>query len=466
MRTRVRPVLSALVVLFLAVTLVLAGCGDGADEADEADEAEEKEEEQADVEAAAPTDNPWTDGEDLSGETVEIFGAFVDTDAKNFEASMEHFEEETGIEVNYEGSGDFESLISVRTEGGDPPDVAAFPQPGLMYDMVDRGHLQDLTDWFDRSYLEEQYDESWLEMAEYDGIMAGVWYRTSVKSLVWYPHPEFEEAGYEEPETWDELLALSDEMVSDGETPWSIGMESSGSTGWVATDWMEDIMLRTVEPEQYDAWVEGELSFDSEEVRRAADIMAEIWFNEDYVLGGTNSILTVPFGDGINPLAEDPPEAWLHRQASFITGFFPEDTSLGDDMRYFYLPPIDDEQGRPVLTAGDIFSALTDTPETRAVMRYLSQGISTKEWVESGTMVAPHADAELDWYPDEWSRGYAEILADADTVRFDGSDLMPGEVGTGSFWTAMTNWVSGDDLDRVLQNIDESWPEDEDEEDE
>lgn len=238
-------------------------------------------------------------------------------------------------------------------------------------------------------------------------------------------------------------------------------MESSGATGWVATDWMEDIMLRTATPEQYDEWVAGELAFDSEPVRRAANIMAEIWFNEDYVLGGTNSILTVPFGDGVAPLEQDPPRAWLHRQASFIVNFFSEDTQLGEDMRYFYLPPIDEEEGRPVLTAGDIFSPMTDEPATAAVMRYLSEGLSTKAWVEAGAMVSPHNDADLDWYPDEWSRGYAEILQNADTVRFDASDLMPGQVGTGSFWTGMTNWVSGADLDTVLQNIDASWPEEE-----
>jgi len=409
--------------------------------------------------ASDATGNPWTDGQDLSGQTVTIFGAFVDTDAENFEASMVPFEEATGIEVQYEGSADFESLITVRAEGGDPPDVAVFPQPGLMDDLVERGHILDVRDMVSESKLQENYLQSWLDMAMSGDIMAGVWYRTSLKSLVWYPHPEFGEAGYEIPETWDEMLALSDQMVSDGETPWSISMESSGATGWVATDWMEDIMLRTAPPEDYDAWVNGELPFNSDQVRRAANIMAEIWFNEDYVLGGTNSILTVPFGDGTAPLEANPPRAWLHRQASFIAGFFGEDTQLGEDMRYFYLPPIDEEEGRPVLTAGDIMSPMTDRPATAAVMSYLSEGLSTKAWVESGTMVSPHNDAQLSWYPNQWSRGYAEILQNADTVRFDASDLMPGQVGAGSFWTGMTNWVAGDDLETVLQNIDQSWPE-------
>lgn len=280
---------------------------------------------------------------------------------------------------------------------------------------------------------------------------------------MWHPAPEFSEAGYEAPETWDEMIELSDQMVEDGETPWSIGIESSGATGWVATDWMEDIMLRTVSPEKYDDWVNGDLPFTSDEVRRAAEIMGEIWFDEDYVLGGTQSILTVPFGDATDPLFRDPPDAWLHRQASFITDFFPDDATVGEDVNFFYLPPIDEEQGKPVLGAGDIMAAFNDRPEVRAVMRYLATGQSIKQWVEAGGVVAPHKDAELDWYPTEANRRYAEILHDADTFRFDGSDMMPGEVGTGAFWNEMTNWIGGSDLDTVLENIDESWPEDDEE---
>jgi len=428
-----------------ALALVMAGC------------------EPADDGAAAatnPTDNPWTGGVDLSGTEVEIFGAFVDEDARRFQASMRPFIEQTGINVIYEGSGDFESLITIRAEGGDPPDIAAFPQPGLMYDLSDSGHVIDLYDWFDRDYLLQQYAESWLDIVEHEGAMLGAWYRTNIKSLVWYPKQAFEAAGYEIPATWDELIALSDQMVADGTPPWSIGIESAGATGWVATDWLEDIMLRTAPPEVYDAWIVGEHPFDSPEVRRAVEIMSEIWMNEDYVLGGTTSILTVPFGDSPNALFSDPPAAWMHRQANFIPAFFPEGVTVGEDVDFFYLPPIDPEQGSPVLTAGDALGAMVDRPEVQAAMRYLTTGESTRAWLEAGGFVSPHLDASLDWYPTDTDRRYAEILLDADTVRFDASDMMPGAVGTGSFWTGMVNYVSGDELGGVLRNIDNSWPRD------
>ena len=372
-----------------------------------------------------PTSNPWTDGADLSGRSVRIVGALVDADAESFDMSMVPFIEQTGINVLYDAPGDLHMEVLNRIEEGAPPDVVLIPQPSFLHEMVDRGHVQNLEEWFGRGYFEEHYDESWLASAEYDGIMAGAWYRATVKSLVWYPYPEFEDAGYEVPRTWEELMALSEAMVADGNTPWSIALESGHATGWVATDWMEDIMLRTVEPETYDRWVEGDLPFDSPEVRRAADIMGEIWFNDDYVLGGTDGILRTPFGDGALPLLEDPP-----RPGSIV-----RDSSSPTSCRPTWRPlstcatsisrPLTRSRGSPVLIGGDIAAALTDTPQTRAIMRYLTQGISTREWVETGSMVSPHRSADLDWYPDEFSRGYAMMLADADTIRFDASDMMP-----------------------------------------
>lgn len=400
--------------------------------------------------------------EEVEEKVVTIFGAFVDEDARRFQASMEPFTERTGIKVEYEGSGDFETLILVRVEGNDAPDIGAFAQPGLLADFVDKGNVLDLNDWFDQGYLEGQYEDHWLEMATIDDIMSGVWYRASVKSLVWYPVPEFQDAGYEIPETWDEMLALSDQMVSDGNTPWCIGIESAGATGWPATDWMEDIMLRTQPAEKYDQWTTGELPFDSPEVKNAAEIMGEIWFNSDYVYGGTASILTTPFGDAPAPMFDDPPGCFMHRQANFITGFFPEGVTVGEDVDFFYLPPImPDEFPQPVLGAGDIFAAFNDRPEVRQVMEYLTTGESTKAWLQSGGFVSPHKDAMLDWYPTEIDRRYAEILSEASVFRFDGSDLMPGAVGAGSFWTGMVDYVSanGENLDEVMATIDNSWPE-------
>ena len=392
---------------------------------------------------------------------VNIFGAFVDVDAERFDASVAAFEERTGIDIVYEGSGDFESLVVVRAEGGDPPHIAAFPQPGLMFDLANRGLILDVRELeLDDAFLSQQYSDAWLDLATLNGVPYGVPYRGSMKSLVWYAKPVFEREGYQIPQTWDELTALSWQMVADGYVPWSIGIESSGATGWVATDWVEDIMLRTTSPENYDRWVTGDLKFNSPEVRRAVEIMSDIWFNDSFVLGGRNSIISVPFGDAATPLVTDPPQALMHRQATFIAGFLPQEAQdrIGEVIDVFYLPPIDPQYGRPVLGASDFFAPMQDTPATREVLQFIATGESIKAWVETGGAVATHNDASLDWYPGVIERSAAEFIRDADTFRFDGSDLMPGEVGAGTFWTGMVDYVSGEDIDSVLTKIDDSFP--------
>ena len=444
--------------MILVLLLVLAACGGGADEPAEGDGGETAAEEEGDLTGGDNLIERARNG-DFSGTTVEIFGAFVDNDARAFEETLAPFEEETGIDITYEGSGDFETLIEVRVTGGDPPDIAAHPQPGVVANLAERGHVIDPSSFLGMDFLQENYADGWLESATFGDQMGGIWRSTNAKSLVWYPKDDFDAAGYEIPTTWDELLALSNTILEEqGVPPWCIGIESSGATGWTATDWIEDIMLRTQPPEVYDAWAAGEHPFDSPEVRNAVETMATIWKDEEMVLGGTVGIVTTPFGDAPTPMFDDPPSCWLHRQSSFIPAFFPDDAVLGENVDFFYFPMIDPEFGEPVLIGGDLMSMYNDRPEVRAVMAHLATGESSRVSIENGNIIAPHKTADLDWYSNDFDRRFAEMIQNATTVRFDASDLMPGAVGAGAFWSEITAWVTGQPLDETLSNIDAAWP--------
>lgn len=393
-------------------------------------------------------------------QVVKIFGAFRDEEALRFEESFKPFEERTGIDVQYEGSPEFEVQIFVLSEAGTPPDIAALPQPGLMKEFAERGFLKPLwPEIVDK--IENNYTPAWKELGSYQGDVYGVFHRVNAKSFVWYPKPEFEAAGYEVPETWNELTALCDRIVADGGVPWSIGIESGAATGWVATDWMEDIMLRSAGPEVYDQWVNHAIPFDHPEVVKAAETMAGIWLDRDYVLGGPTTILTTYFGDAVKPLYENPPQAWLHRQGNFITGFMQDDVQadLDQEVGVFALPEIDPEYGTPVLGGGDQFVVFNDTPEVRQFMEFLTTWDSARNWAKAGGALFPHQDQDFEDYGEPIERELAKILVNAEVFRFDASDLMPAEVGAGTFWTGMTDLVSGVPIDDVLQSIEDSWPE-------
>lgn len=399
----------------------------------------------------------------FKGKVVTMAGPFTDNDAVKFDDSVKSFEDKTGIDIQYSGSKEFEASIGIAIEGDNPPDVVDFPQPGLLESFVKKGKVVDLSKFMDMDKLKANYIQSWIDMGTMQGpngpILAGVWGRVNGKSAVWYPKKAFDEAGYKVPQTWDELMALTNQIKEDGDTPWCVGIESGAATGWPATDWMEELMLRTTSPENYDKWVKGELKFSSPEVKKAAQVMSDLWFTEGNVYGGRAAIATTAFGDSPKPMFENPPKCWLHKQGNFITTFFPEDTKAGVDYDFFYLPGIDEKYGKPVLVAGDIYALFNDRPETRAVIEYFSTGASVEGWVKAGGAISPHKDSSLDWYTNDVDRGIAKMIQDATSVRFDGSDLMPGAVGAGSFWKSMTSYVTGSiDLDTALAEIDASWP--------
>jgi alpha-glucoside transport system substrate-binding protein len=259
------------------------------------------------------------------------------------------------------------------------------------------------------------------------------------------------------------MLALSDQIVADGGKPWCAGVGSGEATGWPATDWVEDVVLRTAGPDVYDQWYTHEIPFNDPQIVEAIDTVGEILKNEDYVNGGlgdVTSIATTRFEDAGLPITLG--QCYMHRQASFYAANWPEGTEVSEegDVFAFYLPPIDEAQGRPVLGGAEFVAAFTDRPEVQAFQAYLA----TADWhsertAQGGAFVSANREVPLDLYDDPVDRLSAEILQDEETVfRFDASDLMPAAVGTGSFWTGMVDWLTGASTEEVADAIEESWP--------
>ncbi len=399
---------------------------------------------------------------EYEGTTINVAAQWVDAEEENILSVLTPFEEATGITINYEGISDYETVLTVRVEGNDAPDIAQTAQPGKMAQFAEEGHLVALDDWFNMDQLEADYIESFRDLASVDGQTYGVFFKGDLKSIVWYPVQAFADAGYETPETWDDLVALSDQIVADtGTNPWCVSIEHGDATGWVATDWIEDILLRTAPPETYDAWVNHEIPFNDPEVLEAAAYMAEIWFADDYVYGGSTAINATFVGDTQTPMFDEAgPQCWFHKQAAWIPGFWPEGTEAGVDSSFFYFPPIEEEFGKPVLGSGDMWMMFNDRPEVRALMEYLATPEAAQPWVERGGFVSPNQSVPLEWYGSYPNDVLAEILSAADTFRFDASDTMPATVGAGTFWTGMIDWVAADgkNTEEVFQSIEDSWP--------
>lgn len=387
---------------------------------------------------------------------VTVLGVWGGDELSAFQEVVFPFTEQTGIGMAFEGTRDLAAVLTTRVEAGNPPDLAILPNPGQMQEFASRGELIDLSSFLDMGQLQQDYAQSWIDLGSYEGKLYGIFYKAANKSLVWYNPKAFEARGYEIPTNWDELVALSDQIVADGGTPWCIGVESGPASGWPATDWVEDIMLRTAGPEVYDQWVAHEIPWTDPAVKTAWEMFGQIARNEDYVFGGTTGVLSTNFGDAPLPLFDDPPGCYMHRQASFITGFFPDGLEAGVDYDFFPFPEIDPMWGVPALGAADIIVMFNDTPNARALMEYLVTPAAQEIWAGKGGFLSPNKRVSLDTYPDELTRKIAKALTSAEVFRFDASDLMPAAVGAGTFWTGTLDYLGGTDLDSVLEAIETS----------
>lgn len=401
----------------------------------------------------------------LDGQTLTVWGPWREGgDQEQFQSVLAYFQDATGVKVQYASSENYEQQAQIDAAAGSPANITMLPQPGLLADMASKGYLVPLGDEL-KGRLEKEFaaGSSFVSLGTYKDKSGkeqffAVPYKSDLKSLVWYSPDNFADAGYKVPQTFEDLMALTDKMVADGKTPWCIGLGSGGATGWPATDWIEDIMLRTQSPEDYDRWVTNELKFNDPKVVQAIELFGSIAKDNKKVAGGTAAVGTTDFRESPNGLFSVPPQCYMHHQASFIPTFFPKTAVMGQDVDFFYFPAYAGKNlGKPVLGAGVEATITKDSPAARAFIEFLMNPISNEIWMAQSGFLSAMKSANVESYGNDTLKKEGQILLQATTFRFDGSDLMPGAVGAGSFWTGMVDFVSGKTAQQVADQIQKSW---------
>lgn len=402
---------------------------------------------------------------DLTGKTVKVYTSIVAPEDAPHKESYKLFTTCTGADVAYEGSKEFEAQLIVRVRSGNPPDIAYVPQPGLLSTLVkDTGKVVEVPQPVSDN-VDKWFGKDWRGYATIDGKLYAAPLGANVKSFVWYSPKMFADKGWTVPTTWDEMTALSDKIAASGIKPWCAGIESGEATGWVLTDWLEDVMLRDAGADKYDAWVDHSMPFNDPSVAEALDRVGAILKDPKYVNGGigdVKSIATTPFTDGGLPILKG--ECAMHRQASFYAANWPDGTDVSENGQVFafYLPPTDPANGKPVLGGGEFVAAFNDRPEVQAFQTYLSSDTWANEKAKAtsaGGWVSANTGLDVANLVSPVDKLSATILQDPEAVfRFDGSDLMPGAVGSGSFWKEMTAWITGESTKDALDKIEKSWP--------
>jgi alpha-glucoside transport system substrate-binding protein len=397
----------------------------------------------------------------LQGQVIRILGPETGANAQGFEAAFVPFEQVTGADIVYTGTSDDITELANNVEADSPPDLVVIAQPGRLRELAVSGIALPLPDSI-AATVATDFDRFWSDLTTYRGRSYGVPNVASLKSLVWYSPKRFAALGYQIPTTWDELTALTTRMRADGFMPWCIGIASGEATGWTFTDWLEDVILRQHGPEVYDGWVRHEIGFADKRIRSSVEEVSRIWFADDNVFGGRRSIARTTFAEAGRPLLDG--SCLLHRQGSFYESEFRRfGARIGPqgDVDAFYLPTMSNKFGQVVLGSGSLIAPLPDRLSTYAALAYVASPDYTNARISAGIggFWSANKLQDTSLYSNETDANIARILATADPFRFDGSDLMPGLIGSDEFWRAATGYVDGSlTLDDFLDRVDAAWP--------
>ncbi len=463
MRRHISP---AVIASGVAALIILAGCSSTSPEGETSTTTFETPAEEETTAVAAGCE-AYADYMGNESASVSFFRSSLPLEQDLFEKSWTEFESCTGIDIVYEGTDQLEAELPSRIQVGNEPDIALIPGPILLAKLVAGGGPVPAPAGTVAN-VEAHWSPAWKSYGTVDGTFYAAPLGSDMKSLVWYSPKTFQANGYALPTTWDELWALSDQMVVDGVKPWCGGIKSDTTTGQEATAWLAQIMLRMFGGETYDQWVNHEIQFDSPEVTAAMDVLAGWMKYPEYVNGGfgdVQTIATTPSEDSGGPILTG--ECGMLQNASSYAKEWDRlkkgvTVAIDGDVFAFYLPAIDDVIApQPVVGTGNFVLALSDRSEVAAVQRYLSSAEFATSRAALGGWVSANRSIPLDTYVEgSIEQMSAEYLIGLEgTFRFEASDLMPEAVGAGAARTEMTQWFSEDKpTAEVLRAINAAWP--------
>jgi alpha-glucoside transport system substrate-binding protein len=393
-------------------------------------------------------------GPDLSGQTVEVAATWTGAEQKNFEEVLTLFEDQTGATVRFLSAGDdIAAYLGPKIEGGQPPDVAILPQPGVLASFAGEGNLIPID--FAGDVVDANFAPAAREVGTVDGTLYAVWFRAAQKSTVWYNTHVFSDAGVEPPATWDDMLNTAQTISDFGVAPYSVGVD----VGWPLSDLFENIYLRTAGPDMYDQLAKHEIPWTDPSVKIALTTMTDVIGDSDLIAGGTSGALQTDFTGSVTQMFADPPEGAMLFEGNFVGGIITGETKakVGPDADFFDFPSIDGS-APAVVGGGDLAALLKDSEGGKELIKFLATPEAAEVWAGLGGYISPNKNVDITAYTDPIDQRAAQALLDAgDSVRYDLSDLQPTEFGatTGQgIWGILTDFVSHpDDVDGTAQQL-------------
>jgi alpha-glucoside transport system substrate-binding protein len=382
--------------------------------------------------------------------TISMVAVWTGAEQTNFQAVLDGFKKKyPNVTVNYKSAKDPGQVISTAVAGGNPPDLAALPSPGLVKDFQGRGALKSLD--FAASTIQANYPAAWQDVGKVNGKLYGMVFKGANKSTVWYNVKVFKDAGVQQPKTWDDLVKDAKTIKASGVDAYSIG----GADGWTLTDLFENIYLRQAGADKYDQLTQHKIPWTDPSVKTAFQTMAQVIGDTNNIAGGTTGALQADFPTSVTQVFSDPPKAAQVFEGDFVAGVITDQTKAQPKTGFDeYAFPEIGSSGVVVMGGGDIIVMFKDNPAAQALVKYLATPEAATIWAKKGGFSSPNKNVDPSVYPDDITRNIATAMTQAKTFRFDMSDQAPAAFGGDAEFTGMQKFLkSPTDVDSALAGL-------------
>ena len=372
-----------------------------------------------------------------NAKTVTIIGTWTDVEQANFLAMVKPWETDTGNTVKYQGTRNINDILAAGIPTGVLPDLAGLPGPGQMAEYAKAGALQPLDDVLDVATYTSETSPALVALGKSAGKTYGVFIKAALKGLIFY-NPKAHDYSASPPATWDDLVSQGQANQGTAQALWCVGIESGAASGWPASDWIENILLRQSGPDVYNDWWAGKVKWTDPKIKAAFDLYMEVV--KGTYGGGTNAVAT-KFELGGDPLFKSPPGCEFFEQANFMSGQgqFAK-LKAGTDFNAFPFPVINSQYANAVEGAGDLFGMFHATDAAKSLMKYLITAKAQDIWVKAGGALSANKNATD--YPDTFSKNAGAAVANAKQFVFDASDQMPTAMNA-AFLSHLVSLTSG-----------------------
>ena len=397
-----------------------------------------------------------------SPEEISIAGPYF-PQIEYFEEELDLISKDLNVKIRYVPFSDIESEI-IRGTNTKEFDLAIIPNPQGVVNLGERGYLHSVSTALDDEVLTKNYSKHLQEIttSQKDNINYGVLFRLIPNSLIWYDVGKYERLGSPNFESFEDMISFTKQYSSFDNPLWCMDIESGASTGWIATNWLEDLILHEYGPDIYDDWFKQIITSQNNEITLSILNIGKLIFDENAVYGGNQRIITKEFRNNYRNLLDEDNSCVFSWSGHFASMYFPSNKSYEYDYDFFKFPSKSNKNA--MVGIGDSLVILNESNKSIEVFRSLVDDNFGQSWISKrdSAFISGNKNSNIEQIENKMLLKETLLVRNAlneDLFRYDASELMERRIGADHLLYALKKYISlgSEFINEVTEELDSKY---------